>query len=61
MSTSHESWVDGSEQNENIADWLNYGHGGIVEYEGQYFIELATEQLKKELPKKIEKAIKEDV
>lgn len=47
---AHSSWVDGSDQRENIAMWLEYGNnlnGGnpIVEYKGRYYFQYAFERI----------------
>lgn len=43
--TTHASWVDGSNQNSNIVNLLNYGHHGIVDYTPANFIEMTELEL----------------
>lgn len=45
--TIHESWVDKSNQNENIVNFLNYGHHGIVDYTPARFIEMTQSEMDK--------------
>jgi len=45
--TIHASWVDGSNQNSNIVNFLNNGHHGIVDYTPANFIELTEKELMK--------------
>jgi hypothetical protein len=45
--TTHESWVDGSNQNSNIVNYLNNGHHGIVDYTPANFVGFTEKELEK--------------
>ena len=46
MSTPHRSWVSPFiSQNDNLAKWLDQGHGGIASYSAQNFYKLAQGEL----------------
>lgn len=63
MNPSHTSWVDDSNQDDNIAYWLEYGNnpGGnkhpIVEYSGRHYIEDAQDEVNRNIKRLIKNKI----
>lgn len=58
---AHPSWrpeTYGFDQNRWLANWLNYGHGGMANYEAQLFIERAQEAMNKNAKNILKKALK---
>jgi len=43
--TTHPSWIDESNQNSNIVNYLNNGHHGIIDYTPANFIEMTEREL----------------
>ena len=43
--TTHACWVDDSNQNENIVNYINNGHHGIIDYTPANFIEMTEREL----------------
>lgn len=60
MDYSYPSWHPekyGNDHRKSIINWLNNGHGGIISYEEQRFIERAEDKLDKELKKILVKGL----
>ena len=58
MSDPHASWVDGSDQREHIAKWMNEGHGGIVSYKESKYLELADTRFSRSAQTELNKELK---
>lgn len=57
---AHPSWQPekyGDNQNQWLTNWLNYGHGGMAEYEEQLFIEKTREEFSKTAKKVLKKGL----
>ena len=59
MPSGHPSWVDGSNQNENIPLWLEFGNGdAIYPYSGTGYFAFMVERLRTQLKPTIIKGLK---